>query len=89
MGKDLFELIDQVLVLIFEVVNGGIFILNVPFQLSYLMFVAIDFVIMNIFQLLDLPLSRFLLVFSLAFDKSVVFSLFGLPSAKAFFAFPS
>jgi hypothetical protein len=53
------------------------------------MFVAICFVVVDIFELLDLSLPSLLLVLSLGFDKGVILCFFGLPPTQALLCIPS
>lgn len=89
MRENLLELVGEILVLRFEVVNYPIFVFNVTLQFFNLMLETADLVLVDIFQFLDFSLSGAFHALCLGFDESVVFCLFCLPSSQTFFCFSS
>lgn len=87
--KDFFESIYQIFILSFEAVNNFIFFLNMSLQLLDLMFITIDFIVMNVLEFFDFSLSCFLHIVCLALNKRIIFALLCLPSSEALLCFSS
>ena len=87
--EDLLEFIYKCFVLNLKVIDDFVLVFNVSLKFSDLMLVAVNLVVLDALELLDLSLTSTLLTISLALHKSNILVFFSLPSCKIFLCFSS
>jgi hypothetical protein len=83
------EFIGEIFILSLKAIDNSILVLYVPLIFSDLMLEAVDLVVLDILQFIQLPLSCLLAVIGLVLYESVIFILLGLPSRQIFLCLSS
>lgn len=87
--ENFLELVRQIFILRFKVIDDPVLVFNVPLQLLDLMLETTDLILMDIFEFLNLSLSSSFHAFSLRLDQGVILDLLGLPSGQTFLGLSS
>jgi hypothetical protein len=72
-----------------KVIDDFVLVFNVPLKLSDLMLVAVNFVVLDAFELFNFSLASTLLAISLTLYKSNILIFFSLPSCEILLGFSS